>query len=85
MNKKTEKVKKFRRSLCKQGRVVQVMRSAAGYYIGTIDEDEPYCRLSMEYFPDEKTAQYALENREFNERDCVENNYCNGGIGRCFV
>lgn len=40
---------------------LQVLRSAAGYYIGTADEGGPYSRESAEYWPNQDAAQRALE------------------------
>ena len=63
---------------CIKGKEVTVLRSAAGYYVGTFDEEGPYCRLSQCYG---KTIDDPIIN---TERDCVENNHCNGGsVGRC--
>lgn len=71
--------------LCKQGYEVTVLESYAGYYIGTHDEEGfPNCRLSQQYYKTKDEAEEALEGRTFTERNCVENNFCNGGHGRCF-
>lgn len=69
---------------CRKKKVVQVCKSAAGYYIGTMDEDGPNCRLSEEYYPSFDEAQEALNNKTYTERDCKENNFCRGNIGKCF-
>lgn len=68
---------------CVCGRDVQVLRSGAGWYIGTADEEGPYCRCSVEYFSTKAEAEQALEELAFTERQCIENQWCNGGIG-CF-
>lgn len=39
---------------------LQVLRSAAGHYIGTFD-DGPVSRESVEYFPTREAARHALE------------------------
>jgi len=65
--------------MCKKGFQVQVLSSGAGYYIGTIDDWEPNCRVSGHYGKKEHAAK-AMENRNFF-RDCVENSFCNGGAG----
>lgn len=39
---------------------LQVLRSAAGHYIGTFD-DGPVSRESVEYFPTDEAARHALE------------------------
>lgn len=39
---------------------VQVLRSAAGYYIGTEDDEGPISRESEEYWPSSAEAEQAL-------------------------
>jgi len=39
---------------------LQVLQSAAGYYLGTADEEGPVSRESVEYWPTEAQAQTAL-------------------------
>lgn len=70
---------------CVKGFEVMVLQSAAGYYIGTIDEYEPNCRLSVQYYKEKQKAQEALDNRTFIERDCMENNFCNGSHRKCVI
>lgn len=41
-------------------RPLQVLRSGAGYYIGTADEDGPVSRESVEYFRSFHAANQAL-------------------------
>ena len=73
---------------CVKGLEVKVLKSNAGYYIGTTKEDEefccemPNCRLSS-YYKDEKTAQKELEEKKFIEREAPENVWCSGGWGSC--
>lgn len=60
---------------CKEGYNVRVLRSNAGYYVGTQDESGvPYCRLSG-YYETENQAQGALMHG-FKIRDAVEINWC---------
>lgn len=48
---------------------IVVTSSAAGYFIGMLDEDgSPYCRLSVEYFRTDKEAQEALDNGTFRAK-----------------
>lgn len=53
---------------------LQVLRSAAGYYIGRESLDEefdvwvPYYRLSVEYYRTYDEAQEALDTKTFTER-----------------
>jgi len=43
------------------GLPLQVLKSAAGFYIGTADEMGPMSRDSVEYWPTEDQAQTALD------------------------
>ncbi|QNM96741.1 hypothetical protein [Chitinimonas koreensis] len=47
---------------------VQVLRSAAGHYIGTKDDEGPFSRESVEYFPTYEAAQHALDNHVWTQR-----------------
>lgn len=68
---------------CVCGKNVKVLKSAAGWYIGTVDEDGfPYCRISG-YYNEERRAQMALDGRYFCEREASENLACHGGWGSC--
>ena len=65
---------------CIKGYEVKVMKSPAGYYLGTCDEDGfPNCRISS-YCHTEEIASYLIPNRQTG---CIENEYCNKGRG-CF-
>lgn len=67
---------------CMRGYDVKPLKSAAGYYIGTLDEDGfPNCRISSEYAKTEEEACSLLLDRQTN---CIENDFCNGGKG-CFL
>ena len=57
---------------CQRGLKISVLSSAAGYYIGTADEDGPYCRLS-------NYGESIDDPRLNTERECSENQWCNGG------
>jgi len=46
---------------------LQVLRSAAGHYIGTFD-DGPVSRESAEYFPTREVARHALETGAWTQR-----------------
>jgi hypothetical protein len=46
-----------------------VLRSAAGYYLGTIDDEGPASRESVEYWPSEKMANAAMNDGEWTQRD----------------
>ena len=65
--------------ICTKGKTLEVLESAAGYYIGTLDEG-PYCRLSDCYWQHKHEAQAALDSLEFPVRyNSVEILYCSGG------
>lgn len=66
---------------CKRGLEVKVLKSAAGYYIGTLTEDGfPNCRITRSYSATEEGAKCSLLDRQIG---CIENEFCNGGKG-CF-
>ena len=46
----------------------QVLKSNAGYYIGTCSEDGPCSRESLEYFRKEDEANTALKNGTWTQR-----------------
>lgn len=46
---------------------IQVLQSAAGFYIGTYDEG-PYSRESVEYFPTREDAETALQMGTWTQR-----------------
>lgn len=47
---------------------LKVLSSAAGYYIGTVDDDGPISRESAEYFKTKPQAQQALESGVWAQR-----------------
>ncbi|EPB9494589.1 TPA: hypothetical protein L4Q76_001691 [Pseudomonas aeruginosa] len=47
---------------------LQILRSAAGYYIGTADADGPVSRESAEYFPRQELAAEALKTGNWQQR-----------------
>lgn len=47
---------------------LQVLRSAAGHYIGTHDDEGPVSRESVEYFPSHEVAQRALATHAWTQR-----------------
>lgn len=67
---------------CKKGYEVKPMKSAAGWYWGTTDnEGFPNCRISTKYAETEEECRLQLlKDRQTN---CMENEFCNGGRG-CF-
>jgi hypothetical protein len=59
------------RRYCGERIPVDVHRSAAGYYLGTVDpgDGSPVSRESLEYWPTEEAARRALETGEWTQRD----------------
>ena len=53
---------------CAKRLPLEVLRSAAGYYIGTFDES-PCSRESVEYYQRRGDAQKALDENSFTQRD----------------
>jgi hypothetical protein len=48
---------------------LEILKSAAGFYIGTFDPKEgPFPRESEEYFPNAQAARDALENGAWTQR-----------------
>jgi hypothetical protein len=71
---------------CVKNCEIKVLRSNAGYYIGTLDEDGfPNCRLSEEYFNTPEEAKAALDTKSFTERIALENEFCRGEKIRCLL
>lgn len=60
-----------------------VLESVAGFYIGTLIDRGPYCRVSHYYYPKED-AEYELKNG-FVLRDCKEINAVIDGLITCEV
>lgn len=48
---------------------LEILQSAAGFYLGTRDEGGPVSRESAEYFPTEAAAQDALDQNDWTQRD----------------
>lgn len=46
-----------------------VLESAAGFYIGTVDESGPCSRESLEYYHTRQQAEYALEKNLFTQKE----------------
>lgn len=54
---------------CKKKLPLQVLKSGAGYYIGTSDEEGPCSRESAEYFRNSTSAEMALSDNSWTQRD----------------
>jgi len=48
---------------------LQVLRSGAGFYIGTQNEEGPVSRESVEYFSSQSLAERALEQGTWSQRE----------------
>jgi hypothetical protein len=55
-------------SVCHVELPLQVLKSQAGFYIGTFDEEGPCSRESFEYFPTKEAAFAALETGEWTQK-----------------
>ena len=67
---------------CIKGYEITACRSAAGWYMGTVDEDGcPNCRLTTQYARSAEEAEQLPLDRQCG---CMENEWCNGGKG-CFA
>ena len=65
----TEKFGKLALEYCGRKLPLQVMKSQAGYYIGTCSDDGPCSRESVEYYRKEGDASTALANSTWTQRD----------------
>lgn len=66
---------------CIKGYEIEVLKSAVGYYLGTLDEEGfPNCRISTKYTSNRNDA---MKNLKYDRQDSFENMFCNGGCG-CF-
>ena len=50
-------------------RILEVLKSNAGWYIGTTKNMMPNSRDSVEYYPTREMAQTALTNNTFTRRE----------------
>lgn len=69
---------------CVAGRELQVCHSAAGFYIGTLEDGMPYCRMSSSYFSNKEDAEKAMQDTSAMKlmgRSSMETEFCNGGMG----
>ena len=65
----TEKLGKLALEYCGRKLPIQVMKSQAGYYIGTCSDEGPCSRESVEYYRKESDANTALANSSWTQRD----------------
>ena len=62
-------VGKLAKEWCGASLPLQIMESAAGFYIGTAREDGPCSRESSEYWPTHAQAERAFELGQWTQRD----------------
>ena len=71
---------------CVRGFKVEALKSAAGWYIGTVDENGfPNCRISISYYGSKEEAEKMIK-EGFAIKDYGENEFCfkmAGGVS-CF-
>lgn len=48
---------------------VVVLKSAAGFYLGTTQNGVPFTRESQEYFPSQEAAEAALQSGNWTQRE----------------
>jgi len=61
---------------CVNGKEIQPLKSGAGWYMGTLEDGMPYCRITQHYYA---TAEEAEANFRNDYRYCEENNFCSRG------
>ena len=57
------------RENCQKSLPLAVLKSQAGFYIGTFDDEGPCSRESQEYYRTEALAQVALDTNNFTQKD----------------
>ena len=71
--------------MCYKGHNIQVLKSEAGFYIGTLVEfGVPYCRLSSDYYQSKDKTREALDTGKIIERNAIENELYSDGK-KCLV
>ena len=61
---------------CARGHEVKPMKSAAGWYMGTMTEEGPYFRITNRYY---STKEEAEKNLIYDYRLASENMFCSNG------
>lgn len=62
---------KLAKHFCRKELPLQVCKSYAGFYIGTMEHEEPFTRESMEYFTTHEEAQHALDTGEWSQKQSL--------------
>jgi hypothetical protein len=76
---KVEELLKMAQKVEERTADLKVCRSAAGYYLGKMENGEPTGRYSAEYWKEEADAANALRTGRFNYRDGNEQGRGLGG------
>ena len=64
----TTRIGLLAKEYCNKRLELQVLRSGAGSYIGTLDDDGPCSRESEEYFKSRELAESALVSGDWTQR-----------------
>lgn len=64
-----QKIGKLALEWCQKRYPLRVLRSNAGFYIGTAGDEGPCSRESAEYFATPEAAEFALSNGQWTQRD----------------
>ena len=64
----TQQIGQLAAAWCKKELPLQVLKSNAGHYIGTADDDGPCSRESVEYYRTEANAQQALDTGSWTQK-----------------
>jgi len=56
------------KNLCGVTLPIQVIQSANGFYIGTMEEGMPYSRESVEYWPSQEAAETAFTSGHWTQK-----------------
>ena len=67
---------------CRKGHDVEVLHSGAGYYMGTKEDGEPFCRITRHYAGTAEEAALLPLNRQFSPENAACNS--NGGCVACY-
>ena len=67
--------------ICSRGKEIMALQSGAGWYMGTLDDGMPNCRVTAHYY---RTREAAEKNFLTDIRTAPENLFCSQGMGCCF-
>ena len=61
---------KLAKKYCNKELEIQVCKSFAGFYIGTMYNGEPISRESVQYYKTRKECETALKNGTWTQKEC---------------